>query len=185
MFVAGFTFASTAHLGPGYYLFGLGQFAQAAALVIAALILLTPSVHRPRPSARSVRLAVIAAVLIAGTSTMRSDRFVGEPLWIFAGWPWQGVTALVGGLVAVALVPLVAVRVTDRTARFMVLGLMTTLVVNNAASAALDTLWVPRFQELTVGFWGTIAAVVALALLRSSLRSRRRPLEQHMAVPVT
>jgi hypothetical protein len=173
VFATGFTTAHT-HLGPGYYLLGIGDAAEVAALVLALGIVVTGRAHHRHPSARIVPLGGAAAVLVGASAAMSPWRPAGAPLWIFSSVPRQTAAALLVGLVALAVIPLLAVRLADRASAFMVLGLAAAEVLV-AAGAVLDRLDLPRFTELTPGFWLTALAAIVLVWLAFALAASAHP----------
>ena len=173
VFVSLFTAPHT-HVGPGYYLLGVGHVAEVAAIVLSIGIVVTGRADRTHSSPQSLLLGFAAAALIAGAATMDASKVGGEPLWIFSLVPTQTAAAIIVGAVALAVVPLLAVRLADRASAFMVLGLATGQVLA-AAGAALEKLYRPRFTELTLGFWLTAFAALTLVLLAFALAESAQP----------
>ncbi len=185
-FVADFT-ARHGHFGPGYYLLGISSGAQVIALVIAIGILATGRSDRGHVTVRAVGLGILAALLGAATAPLNSVKVFGQSIWAWNGLPWQNTIGLVALLLVLVLVPLAALRIADRAAACMVLGLAAALALS-ATVALLEKLSLPpKVSQLTLGFWFTTVGVVTLVLLAFALTKPfvQRPVSMPIPVAVT
>ena len=163
-FVTFVAFLPVRDAGPGYYLFGASAGASVVALVIAIGILAMGRSDRGRLTVRGVWLGVLAAMLGAATSLLNSVKIFGQSIWAWDRLPWQSTIAMVAGLSALVLIPLLTLRIADRTAAGMVLGLAAAQSLS-ATAALLQKLSLPNFNQLTLGFWLTTLDVAILVLL--------------------
>ncbi len=173
---AAFTFSQgpQLHSGPARYLLQISSMLLVVALVIATAVVLQGT-ERHRPGVRSLRLGLLAALLVAATATIYPTRVPGTSLWSLTLLPTRLVAPTIVNLVVLAVIPLLAISLADQTASFVSSGLAAALTVS-LADAALSWLYKPAPQELTIGFWLSICAIVALVLLGGSLH-RHTPQE--------
>ena len=184
-FVADFT-ARHGHFGPGYYLLGVSSGAQVVALAVAIGILATCRSDRGHATVRGVWLGILAALLGAATAPINSVKVFGQSIWAWNGLPWQNTIGIVVGLLVLVLVPLFALRIADRTAAGMALGLAAARALS-ATEALLQKLSFPEVNQLTVGFWLTILGAVTLVLLAFALTKQyvKRPASPPLPASVT
>ena len=155
------------HIGPARYFLLISGVLLVVALVIATAVVLHGA-ERRHPSFWSLRLGVLAALLVATTATMSPIRLPGTSLWSLTLLPTRWIAATIVNLVVLAFFPLLAISLADQTASFVSFGLAATLTVS-VAEAALSWLHRPGSQELTIGFWLSLCAIAVLVLLGSSL----------------
>lgn len=184
-FVAGFT-VKHAQFAPAYYVLGAGYCAQVVAFVIAGGILVAGLSDRGVGTVRGVWLGVLAALLGAAASPLYPVKGFGMSIWSWNGLPWQDTIGLVAGLLVVVLIPLVALRIADRAAACMVLGLGAAIALS-ATEALLQKLSQPSLFQLTLGFWLTTFGVVTLVSLAFALTKpfAERPASTPIPVSVT
>jgi len=184
-FVADFT-ARHGHFELGYYLLGLSSGALVVALVIAIGILATGRSDRGHVSVRAVWLGILAALLGAAAAPLNSVKvFGGRSIWAWSGLPWQNTIGIVVGLSVVVLIPLLALRMADRRGAGMALGLAAAAALS-ATEGLLQKLSLPRFNQLTLGFWLTTFDAVTLVLLAFALIKQyvQRPTSSPLPVSV-
>ncbi len=176
-FVADFT-VRHGRFGPGYYLLGVSSGALVVALVIAIGIVAPGRSDRGHATVRAVWLGILAALLGAATAPLNSVKVFGQSIWAWNGLPWQNTIWIVVGLLVLVLIPLVALRLADRTGAGMALGLAAAGALS-ATEALLQKLSFPRFNQLTFGFWLTTFGAVTLVLLAFALT------KQHVQPPAS
>jgi hypothetical protein len=184
-FVADFT-ARHGHFGPGYYLLGVSSGALVVALLIAIAILANGRSDRGQATVHAVWLGILAALLGAATAPLNSVKVFGQSIWAWNGLPWQNTIGIVVGLLVLVLIPLFALRIADRTGAGMALGLAAAGALS-ATEALLQKLSLPRFNQLTLGFWLTTLGAVTLVLLAFALTKQhvQRPATPPLPVSVT
>jgi hypothetical protein len=168
LYAAFFAFPGS-RLGPAYSLLEVAAALEIVAVIVAVTAIVTRGADRARPRVQSVRLGVVAALLLAVTATMNLTRVRGMSLWSVGLVPSRTAPAVVVELLVLALVPLLAIRLGGRTASLVVLGLALVTALS-VADAALSRISLRVGFELTIGFWLTAVASVVLFLLVGSLR---------------
>ncbi len=159
--------------GAGYYLIMMGQAFEVAGVALACAALLHEPVHRGSSALRAV--AIAASIVIGASAPMLGARFSGQRLWLAAGLPVTWTILATAAMVAVASVPLFAVRLERSVAAAMLFALATSLAVGELTSL-LQRLDAPDLTELTIGFWLTLVGVLLLvAAAVAALNTGRAP----------
>jgi hypothetical protein len=147
---------------------------------VSAVVMLVTVATRSRDArpARSsnIALAVLAAGVIGASTSMLPVNFRGEAFARFAPLSFRSGTAATVAFAAVAIVPVVAVRIRGRTGSALLIGLGASeaIAVFDALSERFGATY-SSVLHITIGWWAHVLAVLLSLLLAQRLRTKQAP----------
>ena len=177
-YMTAFATRNSGHLGMGFYVTLAGAALEAVVAVSALVVVATGSPDARPASSRTIGLAIVAAVVIGTSTSLRSVSFRGLALGSFTPLSFRSGAAATIAFAAVATVLVLAVRIRGRVGSALLLGLAATEII-----IVLDAL-IQRFgspgtsplhPHLTIGWWGRVVAVAMMLVLAQQLRATRAP----------